>query len=106
VILLIDHIHGWNHVQTLNDTGDERRYYLAAAPHRMLIVCRNGLKLGDLLNRRVDASLGWDDGVVGFARVPGERQSKVTIYRLTNDESSRRLSALLRNAPKDEPALP
>ncbi len=62
--------------------GDIRRYYEVGPA---IIVCRNDLDLVSLVNRVVDAQVGWDTAQPGFttdeARIGTER-TKVTIYRM------------------------
>ena len=84
--------------------GDVRRYYVALAPARAILVCRGGLEISDLTNCHVDAGLGHEDAWRDFARDgnEGKRHSKITIYRKV---SARRgvdsLSVVLDNAPCD-----
>jgi len=101
MVLLIDQIDRWEHLSTLEASDGTRRYYLAAAPFRALLVCRRDLRLADLRGQAVDAQIGWGRGDVGFARVPGQRQSKITILRVTGGSWAARLSAVLRDAPRD-----
>jgi len=100
-ILLIDQTDAWQHLSTLQASDGERRYYLAAAPFRALLVCRAGLRLADLRGQAVDALLGWDRGDPGFARTPGQTQTKITIFGRARGAPARRLSAVLRDAPQD-----
>jgi len=102
MILLLDQIDAWEHISTLPTADGERRYYLAAAPMRALLVCRAGLRLANLRGQVVDALVGWDRGDVGFARMPGERQTKITIFgRASGASSAARLSNVLKDAPRD-----
>lgn len=99
--LFIDRTDRWQEIAVLDDTGDTRTYYLALLPHLALMVLRNGLKLGHLRNMVVDAEVGWDRGDVGFSRIPGRQQSKITVFRL--DRSiywDQRLVEVLRKAPR------
>ena len=81
-----------------------RRYYVAPPPKRMLIVCRHDLRLPQLAGCYVDASIGNDIGMVGFALYPDLPQSKMTIYRLIPKHKIKqdvvRLSTLLDQAPQ------
>jgi len=85
--------------------GDVRRYYSAQPPHRMLIVCRNGLDLLSLIGQIVDASIGNDPGWRDFVRPGNEnhQHSKLTIYRaLQNTHPKMTLAAILAQAPRDD----
>jgi len=55
MILLIDQTDAWEHVSILQASDGERRYYLAAAPFRAILVCRAGLRLADLRGLAADA---------------------------------------------------
>jgi len=101
MILLIDQTDTWEHLSTLEASDGTRRYYLAAAPWRALLVCRTGLRLADLRGQTVDALVGWDRGDVGFARRTGVVQTKITIFHRARGPAARRLSAVLRDAPQD-----
>jgi len=77
-----------------------RRYYATgAAGPRALLVCRNGLLLSDLRGAVVDAACGWDHGEAGFVWRPGERHTKITVYKRVRGKPETTLSALLRSAP-------
>ena len=100
-LIKIDNINWWNLVSDTDEYGDMRRYYLAAAPHRALIVCRNGLSLADMRGRTVDGQIGNDVGFIGLSRCPGEGQSKITIYRLARGFPMLKLSRILQDSPQD-----
>lgn len=81
----------------------DRTYYCAAAPYRMVAVCKDYLDLHALIGQAVDAAIGWDDGWRDFVRAGNENQphSKLTIYRASAQRAQRTLSQLLRDAPKE-----
>jgi hypothetical protein len=111
IFLLVDRIDEWEKVLKLPaaESCELREYYLARRPYRALLVARHGLRLGDCMNRYVDANAGFDRADPGFARVPGEQQSKVTIYRIVSRNQEQIQSAVpvwllshwLRRARKD-----
>ena len=76
-----------------------RRYYATGSGPRALLVCRNGLLLSDLRGAVVDAACGWDHGEAGFVWRPGERHTKITVYKRVSGKPETTLSALLRSAP-------
>ncbi|HUM37296.1 MAG TPA: hypothetical protein PLQ85_10540 [Anaerolineae bacterium] len=76
-----------------------RRYYATSSGPRALLVCRNGLLLSDLRGAVVDAACGWDHGEAGFVWRPGERHTKITVYKRVRGKPETTLSALLRSAP-------
>jgi hypothetical protein len=83
--------------------GDQRRYYVTNAGDlaRCIVVCRDGLDLGDLRGRIVDANVGNECGVPGFVfeNEVGLLHSKVTIYRFLGGRSfDCTLSQLLANS--------
>ena len=85
--------------------GDVRRYYVALAPARAILVCRKGLELRDLANCCVDARLGYEDAWRDFVRDGngGKRHTKVTVYRKVDGKRSAvSLSDVLGNAPRDD----
>jgi hypothetical protein len=86
IFLLVDRIDEWEKVLKLPaaESCGLREYYLARRPYRALLVARHGLRLGDCMNRHVDANAGVDRADPGFARVPGEQQSKITLYRIVS----------------------
>jgi hypothetical protein len=85
------------------DLGDLRRYYVAqqSTARLMIIACRNGLELNDLVGMTVDASLGWDDGTRGFVHEQnvGAPHSKLTIYRVSSRRHDKTLARILNDAP-------
>lgn len=87
--------------------GDIRRYYVARAPYRAILVFRHGLDFYHLIDSIVDARVGWDDGFRDFVRPgnEGQQHTKITIYRLARVQASpapaRTLSRLLESAPRD-----
>ncbi len=64
-----------------SEYGDQREYYEVDGA---LILCRNGHSLNSLINRVVDARIGWDNTYPGFttdeSRI-GQRRTKITIFR-------------------------
>lgn len=105
MIIRIDRIDQWTHAGSSPVEGVMRHYYLAAAPHRALLVVRGDLRLSDLLHRHVDVALGWDDGTTpGFARVPDEEQTKITVFCTMPPPAvgqARTLSSVLADAPRN-----
>lgn len=110
MILLIDAIGEWEYISVAAYLVDKdqpdgpmenRTYYLAKAPKRALVVCKNNLRLGNLHRRIVDARLGWDTGIPGFCRIPTERQTKITIYRIVSNAPENTLTRILNRAPSD-----
>jgi hypothetical protein len=100
--LWIDVVVAWERISVLTDLGDERTYYLAPAPLRLLLVCRNGLKIDEMQRQIVDVNIATDDGTPGFARVEGAKQTKITIYRaLTNAKPTDRLSRVVKVSHRD-----
>ena len=84
--------------------GEVSRYYVALAPARAILVCRNGLELRELANGCVDARLGYEDAWRDFARDGngGKRHAKITIYRkVAGKRNAVSLSDVLGNAPRD-----
>lgn len=79
--------------------GDQRRYYATRTGPRLLVVCRGGLLLTDLVGATVDAALGWDKGAAGFVWRPGLRHSKVTLYRRAEGRASKTLGTVWQQAP-------
>jgi hypothetical protein len=115
MIIQIDRIDRFDLISELpapDGSGELRRYYVASAPYRALIVCRHGLALSDIQSHYVDASSGRDRGDPGFARIPGKPQSKLTIYRRVSPtatmsgERPLRLSQWLLRALKEREELP
>lgn len=84
----------------------ERRTYYGVEPNDpvlALLVCRNDLELTDLTGKVADASLGWSDGQPGFVLDPaaeGERQTKITLYKVLPGPSENTLSEVLAGAPR------
>ena len=78
--------------------ADVRRYYVHKSK-RFLLVLRNGLDLGDVQGRVVDANIGWDHGEPGYVREVGRRHSKLTVYKLAQGDPEYSLSLLLIRAP-------
>lgn len=63
------------------------RHYYVVRNRLAIVVARNGISLSaEMVNRVVDATMGWDDGWAGFVREQnvGKRHSKLTIYRLVD----------------------
>ena len=90
-----------------DEFGDERHYYSyrvdRSDKHAMIIVCRNGLRLEDLIGQTVDANIGWTIYVPGFSPEETEtyeRISKLTIYKPVSGPPDRTLVSLYRAAPK------
>lgn len=101
VQILVDSAASWEKISQLTmPDGERRTYYLAVRPYRALLVVRNGLALGDLVGRIVDAQIGRDRADPGFAREPGVEQLKVTLYRAVQAASAQRLSQVLRRGPR------
>lgn len=99
--ILVDGAASWEKISQLAmPDGERRTYYLAVRPYRALLVVRNGLALGDLVGRVVDAQIGRDRADPGFAREPGVEQLKISIYRATAAPADDRLSSVLRRAPR------
>ena len=88
--------------------GDYRRYYVADAPHLMIVVAHNSLSLGDLPGRVVDAAVGWHEGQYGFVRPGNEdkRHSNLTIYGEAEGKPETTLSDILNDAPKESDERP
>ena len=86
--------------------GEQRRYYVTRAddPALALLVCRGGLSLEELVGQVVDANVGWERGVLGFALEPdvGRRHTKITIYRRLHGQHEKTLSEVLQDAPRRE----
>jgi hypothetical protein len=101
VCLLLDAAVEWQHLSTLDWHGDRRSYYVAPAPYRLLVMTCNGLLLGNMRNRTVDATIGVDRADPGFARVVGELQTKISIYRVISAEPDEYLSRVLRVCHRD-----
>jgi len=81
---------------------DDRHYYIARDALAM-VVCRNGLKLGQhLVGQVIDARIGWDNGTRGFVLEcdEGKRHSKATLYRGVNGKADLTLSEFLARAPR------
>jgi hypothetical protein len=90
--------------RTEDRTRDVRRYYCAIAPHRVVLVCRNGLDLNSLVDRVTDAATGREVGWRDFVRAGNEDQmhSKITIYRVSRDARfDTTLSEVLRDSLHD-----
>lgn len=100
--ILIDQEIQWEHVSTLTmKSGEVRSYYLAQLPYLALLVMHNGLGLGNVQGRIVDAAVGKDRADPGFARRPGTEQLKVSIFRIVSGRPADSLSAIVRRrAPK------
>jgi len=64
------------------------RTYCSVDGKLAFLVLRDGLRLGDILNKRVDFSCGNDYGVGGHVSVKnkGKVHSKITIWRRIADE--------------------
>lgn len=115
VFIHVDRIDAWTKLHVLpapGNSGELREYHIARSPYRALIVIRGNLSLGNVLGRYVDALSGVDRADVGFARVPGYQQSKLTIFRVVSRSEATqhpvsvqtmRLSQWLRRARKDPP---
>lgn len=70
---------------------DQRHYYLLKMWHGAdaLVVCRAGLTLPGLYNQVVDANVGHDTAMPGFATEEqiGQTRTKITIYRALPGET-------------------
>jgi hypothetical protein len=87
------------------DPNFGRRYYCAAAPYRVVLVCRNGLDLLTLVGQVVDGAVGNDEGWRDFVREgnAGKGHTKITLYRVIGGrEFDRQLSDLVEASPLDE----
>lgn len=87
-------------VTVSTEHGDKRRYYATASGPLLLVVCREGLVLSDLVGKTVDAALGWDRGYPGFVWRPGLQHSKVTIFAVTQAHAYYTLGDVLQIAPE------
>lgn len=84
--------------------GEVRGYYCTTATDERLalIVVRRRL-LSDVVNKVVDASVGWDAGTPGYVHVASRQHSKVTIYGLATGAPESTLSEILHDAPLRRP---
>lgn len=91
-------------VHALTDEAGELRSYYALEPedkYLALLVLRHGLTLGKVAGLIVDATLGWDNALPGFAFYPGKQHTKITVYRQSTDAAGLvALSEVLREAPE------
>jgi len=94
-------------IRSLRQTGmtyyeDRRSYYISKPELQFFLVLRNGLDPLKILNRVVDANVGWEIGVTGFVYPDhvGRLCSKVTVYRLlTGMHYDYTLSQIMGKAP-------
>lgn len=79
-------------VSEISDSqGMMRRYYVArkTAGRLMIIVCRDGLDLFEMIGKIADTTIGWDAGTIGFVQEDriGRQHSKLTIFRILYGEN-------------------
>jgi len=77
---------------------DKRTYYV----HRQslfLLVLRSNLTLDQVVNKTVDANLGWDEGTPGYVDNEniGKKHSKMTVYSVSESEAEEKLSNILKD---------
>jgi len=86
---------------------DHRRYYVTTGDRLVLLVLRNGLDLPGITGQVVDANIGWDRAVAGYARDEdiGKRRTKITVYRVVQPPPRRirKLATVIARAPRRTP---
>ncbi len=83
---------------------DVCRVYCALAPYRVVLICRNGLNLYDLVEQTVDAQVGLEYSWRGYVRPgnEGERHTKIVVYRVMRRSARWTLSDVLAQSPRDD----
>lgn len=79
---------------------DRRRYYVHNE-RLFLVVLRSNLSLDQVIDKTVDANMGWDEGTPGFVdnKDIGKKHSKMTVYRISDSRAESKLTTILKECP-------